>query len=245
MRIYAIGDIHGQLEKLREVHDLIATDRDLTGDKAAKVIHVGDLVDRGPDSRGVISYLIDGVARGERWVVLKGNHDRMFEGFMSDPDYHDPGLRADLYWTHPRLGGDTTLASYDVLGAGERMLFDLHDDAIRNVPEAHRAFIRSLPVMHQAPGIAMVHAGIRPGVPLDEQTENDLLWIRTGFLDDSGDHGVLIVHGHTPVETVTHYGNRLNIDTGAGYGRALSAVVVEDGAVWQLTPEGRVPVVPA
>lgn len=245
MRIYAIGDIHGQLEKLREVHALIAADRAAAGDTGGEVVHVGDLVDRGPDSRGVISYLIDGIAAGAPWVVLKGNHDRMFEGFMGDPDYHDPGLRADLYWTHPRLGGDTTLASYDVLGAGERMLFDLHDDAIRNVPEAHRAFIRTLPVMHRVPGVALVHAGIRPGVALEDQTENDLLWIRQGFLDDPSDHGALIVHGHTPVETVTHYGNRLNIDTGAGYGRALSAVVIEDGAVWQLTPEGRVPVVPA
>ena len=245
MRIYAIGDIHGQLEMLRDIHALIATDRAANGDTAAEVVHVGDLTDRGPQSRGVIGYLIEGIARGEPWVVLKGNHDRMFEGFLGDPDYHDPGLRADLYWTHPRLGGDTTLASYDVPGAGERMLFDLHDDAIRNVPESHRAFLRTLPVMHRAPGVVLVHAGIRPGVAFEDQTENDLLWIRTGFLDDPRDHGALVVHGHTPVETVTHYGNRLNIDTGAGYGRALSAVVIEAGVVWQLTPAGRVPVAPA
>lgn len=245
MRTYAIGDVHGQLSLLREVHGLIAADRARTGDAGAEVVHIGDLVDRGPDSRGVIAYLIDGIGRGAPWVVLKGNHDRMFEGFMSDPDYHDPGLRADLYWTHPRLGGDTTLASYGVHGAGERMLFDLHDDAVRNVPESHRAFIRGLPVMHRVPGIAFVHAGIRPGVALEAQTENDLLWIRADFLNDTRDHGALIVHGHTPVDAVTHYGNRLNIDTGAGYGRALSAVVIEDGAVWRLTPEGRVPVVPA
>lgn len=245
MRIYAIGDIHGQLEMLRDVHALIATDRAATGDTAADVVHIGDLTDRGPDSRGVIRYLIEGIARGEPWVVLKGNHDRMFEGFLSDPDYHDPGLRADLYWTHPRLGGETTLASYDVPGAGERMLFDLHDDAIRNVPESHRAFLRTLPVMHRAPGVVLVHAGIRPGVAFEDQTENDLLWIRTGFLDDPRDHGALVVHGHTPVDTVTHYGNRLNIDTGAGYGRALSVVVIEAGLVWQLTPAGRVPVAPA
>ncbi|HQU68121.1 MAG TPA: metallophosphoesterase family protein [Albidovulum sp.] len=245
MRIYAIGDVHGQLEKLREVHALVRADFAASAHPGAEIVHVGDLVDRGPDSRGVISYLIDGIAAGEPWVVLKGNHDRMFEGFMGDPDYHDPCLRPDLYWSHPRLGGDTTLASYGVHGAGERLFFDLHDDAIRNVPEAHRAFIRALPLMHRVPGLAFVHAGIRPGVPFEEQTEDDLLWIRQGYLDDSRDHGVLIVHGHTPVEAVTHYGNRLNIDTGAGYGRALSVVVIEGSQVWQLTPAGRVPVVPA
>lgn len=245
MRTYAIGDIHGQLALLREVHGLIAADRARIGDGGSDVVHVGDLVDRGPDSRGVIDYLLEGIGRREPWVVLKGNHDRMFEGFLDDPDYHDPGLRADLYWTHPRLGGDTTLASYDVPGAGERMLFDLHEDAIRNVPGSHRAFVQSLPFMYRAPGIAFVHAGIRPGLALQDQTENDLLWIRNDFLNDPRDHGALIVHGHTPVEAVTHYGNRLNIDTGAGYGRALSAVVIEDGAIWLLTPEGRVPVVPA
>ena len=244
MRIYAIGDIHGHLAKLREAHDLIAEDRGATGDPAAEVVHVGDLVDRGPDSRGVIDFLIDGMARGEPWVALKGNHDRMFEGFLGDPDHYDPGLRAGLHWTDPRLGGGETLLSYGVAGAGERMLFDLHDDAVQAVPEAHRRFVRDLALMHRVEGIVFVHAGLRPGVPLDQQAEDDLLWIRREFLEDTRDHGGLVVHGHTPVDAVTHYGNRLNLDTGAGYGRPLSVVVIEDGAVWQLTTAGRVAVRP-
>ena len=85
---------------------------------------------------------------------------------------------------------------------------------------------------------------IRPGVPLDAQAEDDLLWIRRPFLDDPRDHGALVVHGHTPVDRVTHYGNRLNIDTGAGYGRTLSAVVIEGDRVWLLGPGGRQPVLP-
>ena len=244
MRIYAIGDIHGHLAKLCEAHDLIAEDRGATGDHAAEVVHVGDLVDRGPDSRGVIDFLIEGIARGEPWVALKGNHDRMFEGFLSDPDHYDPGLRAGLHWTGPRLGGGETLLSYGVEGAGERMLFDLHDDAVQAVPEAHRRFVRGLALMHRAGGLVFVHAGVRPGVPLDRQAEDDLLWIRREFLEDTRDHGGLVVHGHTPVDAVTHYGNRLNLATGAGYGGPLSVVVIEDGAVWQLTASGRVAVRP-
>jgi serine/threonine protein phosphatase 1 len=244
MRTYAIGDIHGQLERLAEAHDLIARDRAAVGDKVAEVVHVGDLVDRGPDSRGVIDFLIAGAARGAPWVTLKGNHDRMFEGFLGDPDHYDPGLRAGLHWIDPRLGGDETLRSYGVDGARERMLFDLHDDAVRAVPESHRAFLAALPLMHRAGDVLFVHAGIRPGVPLDAQTEDDLLWIRREFLDDPRDHGALIVHGHTPVDAVTHYGNRLNIDTGAGYGRALSTVVIEDARVSLLTQKGRVEIDP-
>ena len=244
MRIYAIGDIHGQLEKLTEAHDLIARDRAAVGDKTAEVVHVGDFVDRGPDSCGVIQFMIEGATRAEPWVTLLGNHDRMFLGFLSDPDHYDSGLRIGLHWIDPALGGDKTLRSYGVEGAGERLLFDLHEEALRAVPESHRRFVAALPLMHRAAGLVFVHAGIRPGVPLADQVEDDLVWIRRDFLDDRRDHGALVVHGHTPVDRVTHYGNRLSIDTGAGFGRSLSAVVIEDGAVWQLTASGRQPVLP-
>ena len=244
MRTYAIGDIHGALDKLSAAHALIEADRRATGDARAPVVHVGDLVDRGPDSRGVIDFLLRGIAAGAPWIAVKGNHDRMFTGFLDDPDSHDPGLREGLHWIDPRLGGDRTLASYGVGGAGERMLFDLHEEALAAVPPAHVAFLKGLPTNHRRGGALFVHAGIRPGVPLAAQSEDDLLWIRRAFLDDPGDHGVLVVHGHTPVDAVTHYGNRLNIDTGAGYGRALAAVVIEGARVWRLGPGGREPVLP-
>ncbi|MCV2867413.1 metallophosphoesterase [Defluviimonas sp. WL0002] len=241
MRTYAIGDIHGHLDKLQAAHRLIAQDRAEQSDSGAPVVHVGDLVDRGPDSRGVLSFLLAGLERGEPWVVLKGNHDRMFSGFLEDPDYHDPGLRAELNWIHPRLGGSETLASYGVDGVGERYMTDLAAEARRKVPVAHRDFLAGLETSFARGEAVFVHAGIRPGVPLAQQTETDLIWIRAPFLDDSRDHGALVVHGHTPVDQVTHYGNRLNIDTGAGYGKALSAIVIEGQKVFLLSPRGRVP----
>ncbi|OYX42456.1 MAG: serine/threonine protein phosphatase [Rhodobacterales bacterium 32-67-9] len=245
MRTYAIGDIHGHLDKLEAAHRLIAADRAATGDADAPVVHVGDLVDRGPDSRGVIEYLRRGIAGGAPWIALKGNHDRMFADFIGDPDNHDPGLREGLHWIDPRLGGGATLSSYGVEGAGERLLFDLHEEALAAVPRSHVAFLGALRLQYRRGGVLFVHAGIRPGVALEQQTEDDLLWIRRTFLDDPRDHGVLVVHGHTPVDAATHYGNRLNIDTGAGYGRALTTVVIEGNLVWQLTGGGRAPILPA
>ena len=246
MLTYAIGDIHGHLAKLEDLHGQIAADRVAHGAAGAPVIHVGDLVDRGPDSRGVIDFLLDGEARGENWIFLKGNHDRMFRGFLDDPDHHDRRLRTDLSWLHDRLGGAETLASYGVRDAGARLLQDLQAEAREAVPAPHVAFLDRLQPYSLWGEVLFVHAGIRPGIDLRAQTEDDLLWIRREFLEDTRDHGALVVHGHTPVEAVTHYGNRLNIDTGAGYGDALSAVAIDGAEVWQLTPRGRVRVpVPA
>ncbi|MCY1127838.1 metallophosphoesterase family protein [Frigidibacter sp. RF13] len=244
MLTYAIGDIHGHLGQLQDLHLLIEKDRAAQGPAEAPVIHIGDLVDRGPDSKGVIDFLIAGRARGADWVVLRGNHDRMFRGFLDDADYQDPRLRTDLYWLHERLGGAATLASYGVKGAGERFLHDLQADARAAVPATHVAFLDGLQNYHLRGTSLFVHAGVRPGVDLRHQTEDDLLWIRNDFLKDERDHGALIVHGHTPVDRVTHYGNRLNLDSGAGYGDPMSAVAIEGSEVFQLTPRGRVRIAP-
>ncbi|WP_430465681.1 metallophosphoesterase [Tabrizicola sp.] len=244
MRTYAIGDIHGQLDLLKAAHDRIAADQARHG--AGLTVHVGDLVDRGPDCAGVIDYLMQGMADGQDWVVLKGNHDRMFAGYLHDIAYKDPCLRAELSYLHPRIGGAATLASYGVLNAADRPLAPVHAEAVAAVPQSHRDFLASLPTSFHRGEVAFVHAGIRPGIALADQTENDLCWIRDGFLDDPRDHGLLIVHGHTHLPRVTHYGNRLNLDTGAAYGGPLSAVVIEGGAVFVLTDQGReaVPITP-
>lgn len=244
MRSYAIGDIHGHLDLLRGAHDLIAQDRAATGDLVAPVIHLGDLVDRGPDSAGVIEHLRNGIAQGEPWVALKGNHDRMFAGFLNDINHHDPGLRSDLAWLHPRLGGGATLASYGVRSATDRPIAPVHAEARAAVPPAHLRFLESLPSSLLRGEVLFVHAGIRPGVDLVLQSETDLVWIRAGFLEDPRDHGALVVHGHTALDQPTHYGNRVNLDSGAAYGGPLTAVVIEGRKVWHLTDRGRVPLPP-
>jgi serine/threonine protein phosphatase 1 len=246
MQSYAIGDIHGHLELLERAQALIAADRAFYGDSDTPVIHVGDLVDRGPNSRGVIDHLKSGQAVGEPWVVLKGNHDRMFSRYLDDPWEPEPGLRADLSWMHPRLGGPQTLASYGLREPGQRPVDQVHAEALAAVPQSHRDWLAALPLWHERDESLFVHAGIRPGVALRDQSEDDLVWIREGWLDDRRDNGVLVVHGHTALDQATHYGHRLNIDSSAAYGGPLSAVVIEGRDAWLLTPAGRqkIPVTP-
>lgn len=244
MPIYAIGDIHGHLDKLEYVHDLIATDRAREGSDDAPVVHVGDLCDRGPDTKGVIDFLIAGQARGENWVALKGNHDRLMGYFLETPPRNDTYLMIGWDWFHEGAGGRETLASYGIEVSGRERFYELADQARAVIPEAHRFFVQDLPTFYETDEQIFVHAGIRPGIPLAEQSETDLLWIRQEFHNYRRDHGKLIVHGHTPIDTVTHYGNRLNLDTGAGYGKAVSAVVIEGREVWLLAESGRVKVDP-
>ncbi|MDU8942632.1 metallophosphoesterase family protein [Ovoidimarina sediminis] len=239
MRVYAIGDIHGHLDKLEEAHARIAADRRGTGDAAAPVIHLGDYCDRGPDSRGVLQFLIDGQARGAPWITLRGNHDRVFLDQLDDA----PGAPF-RFWTSPGMGGLATAESYGVSLPGWTFAGLAARKFRSAVPEAHHAFLKSLPLFHETETHIFVHAGIRPGLPLTEQIEEDLIWIRHEFLGDPRDHGKVIVHGHTPCETPEHWGNRINLDTGAGYGRALTAAVFEGTEVFVLGEAGRVPLRP-
>lgn len=238
--IYAVGDIHGQHDELLRVLDLIQTD----GGPDAEVVFIGDYTDRGPASSDVLDTLIDGVTKGKPWHCLKGNHDRMFSWFMRDYPMHDAYLPVYLYWLHERLGGDTTLASYGIKMAGTDRQTAVHALAKATVPQAHVDFLDGLALSFETDDLFFAHAGIQPGVPLDEQSEHDLLWIRKEFHIDTRDHGKIVVHGHTPVETATHYGNRVNIDAGAGYGRTLAALVFEGRTCWSLTEQGRVPLRP-
>ena len=257
--IYAVGDIHGRLGPLEEALSRIEADG--TG---APVVFLGDLVDRGPSSRQVIERLMEGQAEGRPWIVIKGNHDRMFSRFVRTGDPTDGAIKSGRTWLHDRLGGPMTLASYagtpsflhergggldtlmsyEIDVAAERRLASVAADAREAVPEAHLDWIDALPLAHGVEGCFFVHAGIRPGVPLAEQAEDDLLWIREPFLDHTGAHPALVVHGHTPVEAPMHCGNRVNLDTGAGYGGPVTAAVFEDGEVSVLGERGRERLVP-
>ena len=241
MRIYAIGDIHGQLALLKAAHARIAQD-DAAHGGGGVIVHVGDLLDRGPDSRGVVDHLMQGQAEGRPWIVLRGNHDRFLPRFARQPDWIDAGLSSGEHWLdHPGLGAAETLTSYGIDFDGDH--HRTHAEVLRLVPEAHLRWLETLPLWHLTPQALFVHAGIRPGVDLSRQTEHDLVWIRKGFLDDSTDHGPLVVHGHTVVDQVTHFGTRLAIDTGAAYGGPLSAVVFDAEGLHLLGADGRMPVV--
>ena len=233
--IYAIGDIHGQLPELHRLLGLIEDD----GGKDAKIVFLGDYTDRGPDSRGVIDLLIEGKNGGRNWTFIKGNHDQMFELFMQSPPQHDPYIITELYWLNPRLGGDTTMASYGVVSTGRTRLMDTHAEALAAVPTEHVDFLKSLVLSFEHDDLFFCHAGVRPEVPLGEQTLEDLIWIRKGFHEYTAPHPKVIVHGHTPVDVATHYGNRVNLDTGAGYGKPMTAAVFDGGNVWTLTADGR------
>lgn len=233
--LYAIGDIHGQAEELHRVLDLIARD----GGADAEIVLVGDYTDRGPDSRGVLETLIEARDTGRPWHFIKGNHDRMFEWFMGTYPQHEAYLPVDLGWLHPRLGGETTLASYGVTFSDRARLRDVHRKAREKIPQAHVDFLQSLDLTFETPELFFAHAGIRPGVPLDQQDEEDLLWIRREFHDHRRPHPKLIVHGHTPINEATHYGNRINLDSGAGYGDPLTVAVFEGTDCWTLDETGR------
>ena len=239
--VYAIGDVHGQLSELRRLLDLIEQD----GGKDAKIVFLGDYTDRGPDSKGVIDLLIAGKKTDRNWTFIKGNHDQMFRLFLQTPPQHDPHLPTELYWLHPRLGGDTTMASYGVISTPKTRLIQTHNEALEAIPNTHIQFLDALELSHTHGDYFFCHAGVRPNVALKDQTEDDLIWIRQEFHEFTDPFPKIIVHGHTPVDAATHYSNRINLDTGAGYGKPLTAAVLEGKETWILSDKGRVPLQPA
>ena len=238
MTIYAIGDIHGQLSKLKRAHDRVEADRAREGAQDAPLIHVGDLIDRGPDSAGVIGYLQRCRETDRRVVVLRGNHDQLFVDFMTQ-DIDTLRQSGSLAWTDAAIGGRETLASY---GIRKWLKSAAQRAALEAIPQSHIDFMAHLPFTYEAGDCLFVHAGIRPKIALSDQDPEDLLWIRAEFLLSRVDHGPLVVHGHTPTADVEHHGNRLGIDTGAAFGGALSAVAIEGRDAYLLTETGRVPI---
>lgn len=226
--LYVIPDIHGQLEKLEGALSLIERD----GGPDARIVFLGDYVDRGPDSRGVLSRLVEGLQQGRPWIVLRGNHDAMMlEALESDLP---PSQRHQMGWFNENISGET-LASYGLTR------HDPISDISAAIPPTHLALLRQTALWHETEDLILVHAGLRPGVPLQAQRAEDLLWIRGPFLSDRRDHGRLVVHGHSPVDQPEHHGNRVALDGGAGWGRRLQVAVFEGRDCWLLEKDGRRP----
>lgn len=238
--VYAIGDVHGQAELLDRALGLIEAD----GGPDARVVFLGDYVDRGPDSRGVLDRLARGLDEGRNWVALLGNHDRMFHRFVTEAVIDDANISSGRSWLNRALGGTATLASYGVAANESRPLAPIREAAHRAVPQRHVDLIAGLPLWHVEGELLFVHAGIRPGVPLERQAEDDLIWIRDGFLDDPRDHGRLVVHGHTALAAPAHFGNRVDLDGGAGYGRPLLPARFDGRDCQILTPGGPISLPP-
>lgn len=214
-RVYAIGDIHGCDTKLAALHDLMLADLAARPVARPLLLHIGDYVDRGPDSAGVVGRLAAGPPLpGLAMVNLMGNHERT----MLDALAGERAAVTDWLWT----GGREALASW---GVDPNAPPEHWAEAI---PAAHLTFLRDLPLQHRVGGYLFVHAGIRPGVPLAAQAAEDLLRIRHDFLGSEADFGVVVVHGHTPVRHGPEVSlNRIAIDTGAVFGRALTCLVLE------------------
>ncbi len=222
MRLYAIGDVHGCYDMLTETHEKIAAD--LAGRPVAdhRIIHIGDYTDRGADSAGVVERLARMSEADKRVICLCGNHDALFTGFLSDPAEYGPTWLSN--------GGGATLRSYGVTPSRSLFGFDYHrlsGQLAQALPPVHRAFLSALPLTAGFGDYLFVHAGIRPGVPLEAQDPEDLIWIREDFLWDGSDHGVVVVHGHTPAHAPEVLPNRINIDTGAVYGGPLTCLALE------------------
>ncbi|MDR6788448.1 serine/threonine protein phosphatase 1 [Sphingomonas sp. BE138] len=229
VRVYAIGDVHGRADLLHPLLGWIADDHARRGPvDALHVVLLGDLIDRGPASSAVIDLLArPGRQQAERYV-LRGNHEEMLLAIL---DGETGGV---VDWL--RHGGADTLASYGIDAAPYWDDPDALPPMLRGaMPEGHAAFLRATLDQVRIGDYLFVHAGIRPGVPLDAQDGRDLRWIRKPFLNSRADHGMVVVHGHTIVPAVDYRHNRIAIDTGAYRSGRLTALGLEGESRWTLT----------
>jgi serine/threonine protein phosphatase 1 len=223
LTLYVVGDIHGRLDLLRDVHRRIDADTARLGGPVREV-YLGDYIDRGPSSAGVVSELLGRAAQVDA-VFLRGNHEQMLLDLLA-------GQAILEDWLH--VGGTATLLSY---GVAPRLIARLVSPAaIRRqleaaLPAAHRRFYEETQLHARLGPYLAVHAGLRPGLPLEAQSPMDLLCIRREFLQFAGDLGFIVVHGHTPAMAPELRPNRINIDTGAFATNRLTTLRIDaDGA---------------
>jgi len=215
-RVYAIGDVHGCADRLGTLHALIREDLANRPVAEPTLVHLGDYIDRGDDSAGVLARLLSPFpdAPAPRLVNLMGNHEDMMLAALAAAD-------ADSVRHWLANGGGRSLASWGIAP---------HTPAAewrRAIPAAQLALLRGLALFHRQGGYVFVHAGLRPGLPIERQTREDMLWIREPFLSSRADFPGVVVHGHTPGRSVAVRRHRIGIDTGAVLGGVLTCVVLE------------------
>jgi serine/threonine protein phosphatase 1 len=221
VRIYAIGDIHGRADLLQDALNRIDIDLAKSPISASIQVFLGDYIDRGPESRQVIDQLV-ARKKTHQTVFLKGNHETLLMNFITDPT---------ILGAWERLGGLETLMSYGVvpsINADPISRVKFAANLEKTFPESHRLFFADLKSSFTCGDFFFVHAGVRPGIPLAKQKEEDLLWIRDDFLVCEDDFSKIIVHGHTPVRQPDIRPNRINIDTGAYMTGQLTCLRLED-----------------
>jgi serine/threonine protein phosphatase 1 len=223
-RVYAIGDVHGCDAQLANLHESIAEDLARRPTERPLLLHIGDYVDRGADTAGVLRRLLRGSpVNGMAMVNLVGNHDETMLNALSG----DRPAATDWLFA----GGRPALESYGIDPGSPRESWP------ENVPAEHLDFLRNLTLTHRAGGYFFVHAGIRPGVALEQQVREDLLRMRQPFLYSDFEFGAVVVHGHTPVKEPVVRRNRIAIDTGAVFGGKMTCLVLEGDMMGFLTAD--------
>jgi serine/threonine protein phosphatase 1 len=218
-RVYAIGDIHGRADLLETILQEIGRDCE-NAHASVTFVFVGDYVDRGQDSREVVARLLE-LSKIAHCIFLRGNHDQTLLNFLGDHT---------IYPQWQAFGGVETLLSYGVSPPSfddEKAYRATRAEFARKLPSAHRNFFETLQNSAQIGDYYFVHAGVRPGMHLDEQSLEDKLWIRDAFLRSDADFGKIVVHGHTPESRPVKRSNRISIDTGAYSSGRLTALRLE------------------
>lgn len=222
--IYAIGDIHGRDDLLAGLHDAIAEElsAETQHPRQATVVYLGDYVDRGRDSRAVIDRLLDSPVPGAKSIFLKGNHEDAMLRFLAGQESGESWLT---------IGGGATARSYGVslksANGGAVPPAAIRAQLAEAIPGRHLRFLQSLALTHEAGDYLFVHAGVRPGLPFEDQSPRDLLWIRSEFLSSKLNHGKIVVHGHSSGGNTVVKRNRICVDTAAYATDCLSCVVLE------------------
>lgn len=227
VRVYAIGDVHGCREQMVSLLAAIAHHKE-GFEGTTHLVFLGDIVDRGPDSSGVIEHLTHAELPADKVTFIMGNHEEiMLDCYDAQGTRYEPWLR---------FGGVATMASYGV--SRENILsgkVDLSAMMKSNVPKRHIAFLRSFEDTLTIGDYLFVHAGIRPGIKFEDQSPKDLRWITREFLNSKADHGATVVHGHTISPKIVIRKNRIGVDTGCYKSGILSALVLEGATVSSLS----------